>query len=330
MRLLPLFVILGTLVSSCAKAPVVESGAGGAVGSGGAAGTGGKIGTGGTASNGGTTSTGGRTGTGGATSNGGTTSTTPASVDCPDTSTYSSLVVGAYGATQVPVDNNSNKNYEMQANWWGKPYNNQQEQQTGLGFSMTNPGNAITSVTNTPMGYPSIYIGSYQCRATKGSNLPKQISSLTSVPTIFSTNADSMGLSNYVADYDVWLTQSSSVLGCSASDPGAGGAFLMVWLFKPSDRQPKGSAIANGRIIDGVSGSWTVWADTLNPPCVSYVSDTKLSELQFDLNLIIQDAVKQKYGNISGSQYLSIIFAGFEVWGGGDGLKVNRFCANVK
>jgi cellulose 1,4-beta-cellobiosidase len=292
------------------------------------------MGTGGKTGMGGATSAGGKIGTGGATSAGGTTSTggssVPTSVDCTDTSTYSSLVIGQYGATQIPVDNNSNKNYEMQANWWGKPYNSQQEQLTGLGFTMTNPGNAITSVKDTPMGYPSIYIGSYQTRPTKGSNLPKQISTLTSVPTIFSTNADSMGNSNYVADYDIWLTQSSSVLGSSASDPGAGGAFLMVWLFKPSDRQPKGSAIADGRIIDGVPGAWTVWADTANPPCVSYVSIAKLSELQFDLNLFIQDAVKQKYGNISSSQYLSIIFAGFEVWGGGDGLQVKQFCANVK
>jgi cellulose 1,4-beta-cellobiosidase len=219
----------------------------------------------------------------------------------------------------------------MQANWWGKPYNNQQEQVTGLGFSMTNPGNAITSVTNDPMGYPSIYIGSYQTRPTKGSNLPKQISSLTSVPTIFSTNADRMGIANYVADYDVWLTQSGSALSSTASDPGAGGAFLMVWMFKPSDRQPNGSAIASGRFVDGISGTWDVWVGTShNLPCVSYVSNTKLAELQFDLNYFLQDAVKQKYGNISSSQYLSLIFAGFEVWGGGDGLKINKFCANVK
>ena len=44
----------------------------------------------------------------------------------------------------------------------------------------------------------------------------------------------------------------------------------------------------------------------------------------------IQDAITNKYGSINTNQYLSIIFAGFEVWGGGDGLKVNRFCANVK
>jgi hypothetical protein len=27
--------------------------------------------------------------------------------------------------------------------------------------------------------------------------------------------------------------------------------------------------------------------------------------------------------------YLSIVFAGFEIWGGGDGLQAKAFCANV-
>jgi cellulose 1,4-beta-cellobiosidase len=296
---------------------VTESGTGGAVG------TGGKTGT------GGVTGTGGKTGAGGVIGTGG--STVPTAVDCTDTSSFSNLVTGQYGASQITVDNNSNKTYYMQANWWGTPYNNQTENINGIGFTMNNPNNASSS-NSTPIGYPSIYIGSYQCRATKGSNLPKQISSLTSVPTIFSTNADSKGWSNYVADYDVWLTQSGSTLGCSAGDPGAGGAFLMVWLFKPTDRQPRGSIIASGRDVSGLSGSWTVWMDSSNSPrpCVSYVSDTKLASLEFDLNDFIQDAVKNSYVGINANQYLNIIFAGFEVWGGGDGLKINKFCANVK
>jgi hypothetical protein len=318
MRWFSLFVILGTLVVSCAKDPVVEGGSGGVQGSGGTTTTGGTKATGGTTSTGGTKATGGTTSTGGV--------TIPSSVDCTDVSTYSSLVTGAYGVTQVPIDGNSNKNYYMQANWWGNPSTPPQEQLNGLGFSISGSVSAGSNV----IGYPSIYIGSYQGRGTKGSNLPKQVSSLTSVPTIFSTNSDSMGISNYVADYDVWLTPTSAVLGSTANSPPAGGAFLMVWLFKPSDKQPRGVAIANGRMIDGVPGSWTVWADTANPPCVSYVSDTRRAELQFDLNLFIQDAVKQKYGNISSSQYLNVVFAGFEIWSGGDGMQVKRFCADVK
>jgi hypothetical protein len=38
--------------------------------------------------------------------------------------------------------------------------------------------------------------------------------------------------------------------------------------------------------------------------------------------------VTKGYG-ITNSMYLSVIFAGFEIWGGGDGLQLQAFCANV-
>jgi hypothetical protein len=284
-------------------------------------------GTGGAGGAGGAPSAGGNVGTGGTSNTGG--SQPPAAVDCPDTSTFSALVTGQYGGNQIPVDGNANKSYFMHANWWGTPYKNQSENIEGIGFTMKNPDNASSS-NSTPIGYPSIFIGSYQSKSSKGSNLPKQLSSLSSVPTIFSTNSQSIGWSNYNAAYDVWLTSGSSPLGGSAVDPGTGGAFLMVWLFKPTDRMPRGTIFANGLEVPGVPGSWTVWIDNTNPSCVSYVSDTKLSSLEFDLNLFLQDSVKKKYGNITASQYLSVVFAGFEVWGGGDGLQLKKFCANVK
>lgn len=331
MRLLPLFVILGTLVVACAKDPVTESGTGGAVASGGAKGTGGVTGTGGKT----VTGTGGKPGTGGATSTGGTTSTggstVAGSVACTDTSTYSNLVTGQYGATAITVDNNSNKSYFMQANWWGTPYGSQQEQITGLGFSMTNPNNVTTSNKDNPLGFPSIFIGTYGSKSSKGSNLPKQVSSLTSVPTIFVTNSDTKGSASYNATYDIWLTQSSSPLSSSSASNPCPGAYVMVWQFKPTDKQPRGSIVASGRSIDNVPGAWTVWVDssTASCPCISYVSASMVADLEFDINDVLKDAIAQKYGNITSSLYLSIVFAGFEVWGGGDGLKINKFCANV-
>jgi hypothetical protein len=324
MRLLSVFVVLGTIASSCAKEPVVLDSSGGRSGSGG------KPGSGGVTSSGGKPGTGGKTGSGGTTNTGG--SLPPASVDCQDTSSFMGNVSGTYGVARITVDNNANKTYFMQANWWGSPWNNQTETISGIGFSMTNPPpNNVTSNKDNPMGFPSIYIGSYQGRGTTGSNLPKQISSLSSVPTVISTNADSMGWSSYNAAYDVWLTQSSSALSSSANSP-CPGAWLMVWLFRPTDKQPRGSIYTDGHEVSGVPGSWTVWVDssTATCACVSYVSITKLASLEFDLNLFLQDAVKNQYGNITGSQYLSVVFAGFEVWGGGDGLQVKRFCADVK
>jgi len=366
MRSVFLAFALAAAAVSCAGNPITTSGTGGAgnggttsaggttsnggtTSSGGTTSTGGKTGAGGTTSNGGTTSsggttstggktgtggapsTGGKTGTGGAPSTGGKTGTggssTTTSIDCTDTSTDSAAVTTQYGGTQMSVTGNSNKTYFMQANWWGSPYNNQAEDVEGLGFSMTNPGNVVTNVKDTPMGFPSIFIGSYGTKKTTGSNLPKQVSALTSVPTIFSTNVDTLGISNYNATYDVWFTSSNALV--TGSSPGTGGAYLMVWLFKPSDRQPRGSLRANGVVVTGVKGGWDVWYDTTNPPCVSYVASDKIASLEFDLNNFIKDAVQNSYG-ITASQYLSIVFAGFEVWGGGDGLQIKKYCANVK
>lgn len=304
------------------------AGSGGAPGNGGA-GSGGKPGT------GGTPGSGGKPGTGGAPGTGGSTPTTVGSVDCTDTSTATKSVSGQYGGTFISLTGNANKNYYMQANWWGTPANSSAtEDISGLGFTLNTP--SMVSSNDSPLGFPSIFIGSYAGHSTNGSNLPKQVSALTSVPTIF--DVAEQGTSNYNATYDVWFTSSGSALPSSASSPGSGGAFLMVWLFKPGAdsttgakaRQPRGSIVENARSVANVSGSWNIWYDSAtNPPCVSYVSKTPISALQFDLNDFIKDAIANKYG-VTSSQYLSLVFAGFEVWGGGNGLKINQFCANVK
>jgi hypothetical protein len=102
----------------------------------------------------------------------------------------------------------------------------------------------------------------------------------------------------------------------------------MVWLFMPEDRQPRGTVDYPEHSIQGVDGSWDVWIDDTNPPCISYVSTTPQDGLDFDLNNFIRDSVDNNYG-LTDEMYLSLIFAGFEIWGGGDGLAVKGFCAEV-
>ena len=321
MRSVFLALVLVAATASCAANPTNNSPGAGGASSGGAPGTGGKP-----------AGTGGKPGTGGATGAGGS-SQPPGSTDCTDTSTTSVTINSQYGGTAIATG--TSKTYYMQANWWDSYTGNETEQISGLGFTIGNPTGAVTPKTtndpngNTPMGFPSIFIGAYGGHTTTGSKLPKQVSALTSVPTIFSTNADQKGVSNYNATYDVWFTANGTPLGNGQNSPGAGGAYLMVWLFQPSDRQPRGKIVANGSVVKGVSGGWDVWYDaSTNPPCVSYVSSNKLASLQFDLNNFIQDAVSSGYG-VTASQYLSIVFAGFEVWGGADGLQEKAFCATV-
>ena len=83
-----------------------------------------------------------------------------------------------------------------------------------------------------------------------------------------------------------------------------------------------------GMTVSGVSGTWDVWVDSTNPPCISYVSHDPTDGLTFDLNKFIQDSVTNSYG-ITNSMYLSVVFGGFEVWSGGDGLQLKQFCATV-
>jgi hypothetical protein len=306
--------------------------AGIAGGSGGSAGPGGTAGGGGSAGSGGTAGSGGSAGSGGNAATGGTT----ASVACTDTSTTALAFTKQYEDGSIAVTG-STKTYYTMTNWWSV-FKGQTVTIDGLSMKVGNAGGAAAAAgSGNPTGFPSIFIGTYQGHATVGSNLPKKVTDIQSVPTLFSTNASSLDTSNMNATYDVWFTANGTALGSKSSSPGAGGAYLMVWLYKPSNRQPRGGlAAATGATanfpattVGGVPGTWDVWVDSkTDPPCISYVASTPIDSLSYDLNNFIQDSISNNYG-ITASMYLSIVFAGFEIWSGGDGVTAKQFCAAV-
>jgi hypothetical protein len=324
-------------------------GSGGKVGSGGApggaSGTGGKVGgatgtgVGGVA--GGATGTGvGADGTSGGntgTNVGGAGGGTSNSVDCTDISTTKLSFTKQYQGGSLAVTG-STKTYYSNSNWWHK-FGGQTIDLQGLSMKIGNSqGASVPASDGNPMGFPTIFIGAYSGNETVGSNLPKQVSAIKSVPTVFETNASTLDTSNLNATYDVWFTASGGKLtSAMQNNPGKGGAYLMVWMFKPKERQPRGGIVDSKGIgtpnypattIDGVSGNWDVWVDPSDPLCISYVSSTPVDGLSFDLNKFIQDSVNKKYG-ITSSMYLNIVFAGTEIWSGGDGLEIKQFCAAV-
>ena len=306
--------------------PASSSGAG-TSGSSGSSSSGGASSGGGTSGSGSSSGSGGGPSSGSTPSDGGDAAPITPSGGCSDTSSATGTVGQQFGSTQIPTG--GTKTYVLQSNWW-HTFANETEVYSGLSFTVHNPqGASVPSSDGAPMGFPSLFIGQYAGNATVGSNLPKQVSSLSSVPTIYKTNNSSIGTSNHNATYDVWFTKDGTPLSPNQSNPGAGGAYLMVWMFKPTDRQPRGSDNGHtGQTVAGVSGTWNVWVDTTSPPCVSYVSATPLDGLEFDLNDFIKDAVAKGYG-ITSSMYLSIVFGGFEIWGGADGLQLTQFCATV-
>ena len=246
-----------------------------------------------------------------------------AKIVCSDVGSLQESFSTDYDGAFVSV-NGSRKQYFFQSNWWTS-YDGETIAVNGLSYSLANPSSAQAAGTD-PLGYPSFFIGTYDDHQTAGSNLPKQVSALTHVPAIMSTNAFSMGTSNFNASYDLWFTADSSPLPSGQYNPGSGGAELTVWLFMPSDGRPHGTLTHRAQNVAGLPGTWDIWID--DPPCVFYVATTPLENLELDLNDVIRDAVKNGYG-ITSDMYLSIIFGGFEVWGGGDGLHLKSFCANV-
>jgi hypothetical protein len=65
-----------------------------------------------------------------------------------------------------------------------------------------------------------MFIRQYGCHTTTGSNLPKQVAALITVPIIVKTNSMAIGLSDHNATYDVWFTQNSGALGPMQSNRG--------------------------------------------------------------------------------------------------------------
>ncbi|MBN1654836.1 MAG: hypothetical protein JXA30_13780 [Deltaproteobacteria bacterium] len=249
-----------------------------------------------------------------------------ASSICSDAASANGSLSGAYQGAMITAA--GAKSYYLQSNWWFL-YDKQSIAYNGLSFTVSNPTNAaVDAYTGSPIGYPSFFVGSYAGHATSASNLPRKVSDIASIPTVFATNATQKGIENHNAAFDVWFTPDASLLSNSQYSPPPGGAYLMIWLFDPERRQPRGSNLHPGQTVEQAPGTWDVWIHATNPPCISYVSTTPLDTLEVDLNSFIRDSVDNGYG-ITGDMYLNLVFAGFEIWGGGDGLSVNRFCIQV-
>ncbi len=295
---------LGLAVVGCSSE---DSGSDGAAGSSGAASGGSRpTGTGGSA--------GARpAGTGGTT---GTPSTPPSGGNA---SKPISMVTDQYGYTTVSRDN---KGYIVQNNVWGAGAQQTLKVQ-GTSFEVTQQTGS-NSTSGAPVSYPSVFLGSNYGRGTLGSGLPKQVSALGKVDTMWSQNAGSQ-MGTYNASYDVWFSTSER-----GDDEAPSGGYLMVWFYDPANAQPIGSVQHRDVQIAGAMGTWDVWVGpNAGKPCISYVAKQPIASMTFDLNAFIQDAVENRQNTIQAGWYLTNVFAGFEIWSGGVGLKTSDFYVNV-
>lgn len=247
---------------------------------------------------------------------------TPGSLD------FSHTLYGRWDKMRVTM---AGLEYYLQVNQWNESAAGMQAMQLGMGsvFKMTQQ-TASAPTNGGPTGFPSIFIGGNSNNVTQGSNLPKQVSTLTSVPTTW-TWKDAGTLANgnansYNAAYDVWFSEGAD------GEPAAyhpSGAFLMVWYHKPFDAQPVGGTVDSQVTVDGVPGQWNVWVGVNNgTPIISYTATQTISSMDFDLMDFIRHAIARG-DTVQNSHYLTNVFAGFEIWRGGVNLETTSFCAEV-
>ncbi len=249
-------------------------------------------------------------------------------------------------ARQVVTDSKCKK-YVVFNNNWGNP--------TGSIQTISYTGNSFTVEKSTgtgsgaPASFPSIYVGASgdlgggTFNTWSDTGLPKKIGSMASAQTTFTYTGKTSG--NFNAAYDVWFSKNQPTAG---SYDAAISGFLMVWFYKPGGQVPIGSIKRTATNIAGKS--WDVWVgtrgntsrgtDDANRPVVSYVAQSPITSLTFDLLDFMKDAVANGNSDktaggtsqaFTNDWYLTDVFAGFEAWTGQDivGIK-ETFSIEIK
>jgi hypothetical protein len=186
---------------------------------------------------------------------------------------------------------------------------------TSTGFSIqTQQGTGSTS--GAPVSYPAVFYGCHYTNCSPGTNLPMQVSSISSATS--SISYQYVSGATYDAAYDIWLDPSPKKDGVNQQE-------IMIWFNRQGSIQPIGSVVGNVTIG---GRSWEVWRGSNGSNAVvSYVAPSPISSWSFSVLDFIND-VKNR-GAITSSWYLTSIQAGFEPWIGGAGLAVTNFSAAV-
>ncbi|WP_229399535.1 GH12 family glycosyl hydrolase domain-containing protein [Micromonospora okii] len=213
-----------------------------------------------------------------------------------------------YGSTVI------GNRYVAQNNRWGTTAQ-QCINVTGTGFEITTQ-NGSSPTNGAPTAYPSIFVGCHYTNCSPGTNLPVQVSQISSAPG--SINYRYVSGATYNASYDIWLDPSPKRDGVNQME-------IMIWLNRQGPIQPIGSPVGTATVA---GRTWEVWRGSNGANnVISYLAPSAIPSLSFDVLDFINDT--RNRGAITNSWYLTSIQAGFEPWQGGAGLAVTSFSQSV-
>ncbi|AGL18437.1 cellulose binding domain-containing protein [Actinoplanes sp. N902-109] len=186
---------------------------------------------------------------------------------------------------------------------------------TGSGFSIASQ-QGTGSTSGAPVSYPAVFYGCHYTNCSPGTNLPIQVSQISSATSSISYNYVSGA--TYDAAYDIWLDPTPRRDGVNQQE-------IMIWFNRQGNIQPIGSVVGNATIG---GRTWQVWRGSNGSNAVvSYVAPSPITSWSFSVLDFINDV--RNRGAITNSWYLTSIQAGFEPWIGGAGLAVTSFSAAV-
>jgi hypothetical protein len=199
--------------------------------------------------------------------------------------------------------------------------NNRWGADTAQCIDVTNGGFAVAAdhskpTNGAPASYPAIYTGCHYTNCSPGTNLPMQVSQISSATSSISYSYPGSGV--YDAAYDIWLDPAPKKDGVNQQE-------LMIWFNRQGSIQPVGSRTGSATIG---GRTWEVWSgNNGSNNVVSYVAPSPIESWKFGVLDFINDT-KTRTG-VTDSWYLTSIQAGFEPWVGGTGLAITSFAASV-
>ncbi|MFJ8142802.1 cellulose binding domain-containing protein [Streptomyces sp. NPDC096013] len=204
--------------------------------------------------------------------------------------------------------------YVVQNNRWGTSAT-QCITVTDSGFRIAQADGSVPT-NGAPKSYPSVYNGCHYTNCSPGTNLPAQLSSISSAPTGISYNYVSGAA--YDAAYDIWLDPTPRTDGVNRTE-------IMIWFNRVGSVQPVGSPIGSATVA---GRQWEVWSgNNGSNDVLSFVAPSAIDSWNFDVMDFARQAVSR--GLAQTSWYLTSVQAGFEPWQNGAGLAVTSFSSTV-
>jgi hypothetical protein len=204
--------------------------------------------------------------------------------------------------------------YVVQNNRWGTSAT-QCVNVTSSGFQVTQADGSVP-LNGAPKSYPSIFNGCHYTNCSPGTNLPAQLSAISSAPT--SISYQFVGNAVFDAAYDIWLDPTPRKDGVNKTE-------IMVWFNHVGSVQPVGSKVGTANVG---GRSWDVWTgNNGGNDVISFVASSAISSWNFDVKAFANETISR--GMAQNSWYLTSVQAGFEPWQNGAGLAVTSFSSSV-